>query len=233
MIVADNGRELVHLGARPTRAGATTTCTRSSQVKGSDFEVVDTRSLQPGAVVVQAGADATLTEGETLARAGSYSDGASTAWTATVDWGEGGAAEPLALAPDATFLLSHRYRVAGAHAATVTVNGDGGSTGTIGTARFTVVVRNLVPRVRAGAAATVRRGSDLRRRVTFVDPGAERFRARIAWGDGSGYAHVRLGTQRAFTIRHTWRRTGAFTVSVRVTDSHGGRGVDRFRVTVR
>jgi hypothetical protein len=233
MIVADNGSDWYVSGA-PDSRWSDDDLHLLSQVKGSDFEVVDTSSLAPGAVAVTAGADATLTEGQTLTRAGSFRDGASTAWTATVDWGEGAAAEPLTLAPDQTFLLSHPCLVAGVHAVTVTVHGNGGgAAGTMGSGRFTVKVRNLAPRVHAGPAATVRRGSAWRRRVTFGDPGAERFRARVAWGDGSGYSHVRLGSRRAFTIHHTWRRAGRFTVSVRVSDGHAGRGVDRFRVTVR
>ena len=57
--------------------------------------------------------------------------------------------------------------------------------GTSGTTRFVIVVRNVAPRVAALHKATARRGVAFRRRVVFTDPGADGWRAVVAWGDGS------------------------------------------------
>ncbi len=90
MIVADNGSNWYVSGA-PDPRWSDDDLHELAQVKGSDFEVVDTRSLQPGAIVVNAGGDAALLEGQSFARGGSFLDEGSgaTQWTATVDYGGG------------------------------------------------------------------------------------------------------------------------------------------------
>ena len=112
----------------------------------------------------------------------------------------------------------------------MTVKADGG---TSGTTRFVIVVRNVPPHVKALRKATARRGVAFRRRVVFTDPGADRWRAVVAWGDGSVRSRRPLGAAHRFTIAHVFRRDGVFTVTVRVFDRHGGSGLRRFRVTVR
>jgi hypothetical protein len=94
MMVADNGSNWYVSGA-PDPRWSDDDLHQLSQVKGSDFEVVDSRSLQPGAIVVSAGGDAALREGQTFARGGSFLDEGSgaTGWTATVDY-DGGAGGP-------------------------------------------------------------------------------------------------------------------------------------------
>ncbi|HMK92928.1 MAG TPA: PKD domain-containing protein [Thermoleophilia bacterium] len=99
--------------------------------------------------------------------------------------------------------------------------------------RFTVSCRNAPPRVAAIRRAAVRRGATVRRLVTFTDPGADTWRARITWGDGSGRHRRYLGHAHRFAIHHAFRRTGSFTVTVKVYDQHGAYGLRRFRVTVR
>ena len=127
MMVADNGSNWYVSGA-PDPRWSDDDLHELGRVTGSDFEVVDTRSLQPAALVVSAGGDATLSEGQSFARAGSFTDaGADTGWTATVDYG--GGAQPLTLAPDHSFSLAHRYKVAGSYVVKVTVNGDGAGAG--------------------------------------------------------------------------------------------------------
>ena len=67
MMVADNGSSWYVSGA-PDPRWSDDDLHELGQVKGSDFEVVDTRALQPGAIVVNAGGDGTLLEGQTLTR---------------------------------------------------------------------------------------------------------------------------------------------------------------------
>jgi DNA/RNA endonuclease G (NUC1) len=78
---------------------------------------------------VAAFAGATLLPGETFAAAGSFGDPGADEWTATVDYGDGSGAQPLALAGKA-FALSHVYAAAGTYTVTVTVTDDEGYAGT-------------------------------------------------------------------------------------------------------
>ncbi len=228
MMVADNGSNWYVSGA-PDERWSDDDLHELGRVTGSDFEVVDTRALQPGALVVSAGGDATLSEGRNFARAGSFIDmGADASWTATVDYG--GGSQPLALAPDHhSFSLAHRYKVAGTYVAAVTVHGNGG---TAGVTRFKVVVRNVAPRVAAQRPEAARRGFALRRRIVFTDPGADIWRTVVAWGDGS-QGRRSVGRSHSFLLGHVYHRDGLFTVTVRVVDRHGGSGAARFKVRVR
>jgi hypothetical protein len=229
MMVADNGSSWYVSGA-PDPRWSDDDLHELGQVKGSDFEVVDTRSLQPGAIVVNAGGDGTLLEGQTLTRQGSFLDEGSgaTQWTATVDYGAGGGAQALALADDHSFALAHRYALAGTYVAGVTVHAGSAS----GTRRFVVTVRNVAPRIAVQPNGAARRGIAFRRRIAFTDPGADSWRAVITWGDGSVSRRPGSATH-TFVMGHVFRRLGLFTVTVRVSDHHGGTGVRRFKVRVR
>jgi hypothetical protein len=233
MLVADNGSSWFLSGA-PDSRWDDEALHALTLVKGSDFEVVDTSALaRPGALTVGGLIDARVLEGATYGASGWFKDetaGALT-WTGSVDYGEGAGAQPLALAADRTFALSHLYRRAGRRAVTVMVSGDNGGHDT---ARFVVTVVNRAPRVYAGASASVRAGVVFARRGRFTDPGIETYKAWVSCGDGSGRHALRL-SGKAFTLRHAFPRVRGrvYTVSVTVTDSHGGRGVDRFRVAVR
>jgi len=229
MMVADNGSNWYVSGA-PDPHWSDNDLHELGQVEGSDFEVVDTRSLQPGAVVVNAGGDATVLEGQIFARQGSFLDEGSgaTQWTATVDYGAGAGARPLALADDHSFALAHRYTLAGTYVAAVTVHAGSAS----GTRRFVVTVRDVAPRIAVQHNGAARRGVAFRRRIAFTDPGADTWRAVITWGDGS--VSRRPGSaSHTFVTGHIFRRVGLFTVTVRVSDHHGGTGVRRFKVRVR
>jgi hypothetical protein len=107
---------------------------------GSDSKTITVTNAAP---VVIAGADASLAEGATFGRAGSFTDpGTADTWTATVDYGDGSGVQPLALNPDKTFALGHAYLSAGDHPVTVSViDKDGGE----GTGSFIVHVGNGAP----------------------------------------------------------------------------------------
>ena len=233
MMVADNGSNWYVSGA-PDPRWSDDDLHELGQVKGGDFEVVDSRYLRPDAIIIQAGGAAALREGQTFTRAGSFVDDGSgaTQWTAAVDYGAGQGAQPLTLADDHSFSLAHRYAVAGAYVAKVTVTAQGG-TGATATARFALAVRNVAPRVAALRKTAARRGVALRRRIVFTDPGTDKWRTVVAWGDGSARSSRSVGRVHTFLVRHVFRRDGVFTVAVRVYDRHGGSGVARFRVTVR
>lgn len=98
---------------------------------------------------VAAFASGALLQGETYAAAGSFGDPGADEWTATVDYGDGSGAQPLALNGNG-FSLSHRYAAAGTFTVTVRVTDDDGAEG-VRTA--TVVVQSPEQAVGALAAS--------------------------------------------------------------------------------
>ncbi|HEX6747488.1 MAG TPA: DNA/RNA non-specific endonuclease [Longimicrobium sp.] len=111
----DNGNYIVTLTVTDP-AGAEATTTTAVTV----FNVAPT---------VQAFAGATILAGETYGASGSFADPGADTWSATVDYGDGSGAQPLALGGK-TFSLSHGYASAGSYTVTVTVTDDDGAPAT-------------------------------------------------------------------------------------------------------
>jgi Bacterial Ig-like domain (group 3)/PKD domain/Bacterial pre-peptidase C-terminal domain/RTX calcium-binding nonapeptide repeat (4 copies) len=105
-----------------------------------------------GAPIVNAGGDATITQGATFTGQGVFTDLDSFHWTAQVDFGDGAGFHPLALNPvnyspagdqytptaNATFDLAHVYNATGVFHVVVKVMDDSGATG-VDTLSVTVV----------------------------------------------------------------------------------------------
>jgi peptidoglycan/xylan/chitin deacetylase (PgdA/CDA1 family) len=68
---------------------------------------------------------------------------------------------------------------------------------------------------------------------SFADPGAETWTATVNYDDGSGTQPLTLNPDKTFALVHTYATTGVYTLTVTVTDSHGGTGSDTATVTVR
>ena len=98
-----------------------------------------------------------------------------------------------------------------------------------------VTVRNVAPKMKAGADARVRVGARLTRACSFADPGADRWSGSVSYGDGSARWALRLHADKTFTLAHRFPRARgrSYTVVVTVRDDDRGRGTARFRVTVR
>jgi autotransporter-associated beta strand protein len=86
---------------------------------------------------VDAGDDATIHEGSTFNRQGSFADPGADTWTGNVDYGDGSGTQALEIEPDQRFKLHHKYTSAGTFLVTVTVRDDDGG---IGTGSFRVTV---------------------------------------------------------------------------------------------
>ena len=85
----------------------------------------------------------TVNEGDTFTATGSFSEASSSGpWTATVDYGDGTGAQPLALNPDQSFNLNHAYLDNGSFTINVTVTDGAGASGG---ATLGVTVRNVAP----------------------------------------------------------------------------------------
>ncbi|HLM66899.1 MAG TPA: DNA/RNA non-specific endonuclease, partial [Longimicrobium sp.] len=95
-----------------------------------------TVTVMNAAPTVAAFAGGALLQGESYAAAGTFADPGADSWTATVDYGDGTGARPLALDGNG-FALSHTYRMAGTFTVTVRVTDDDGAQG-VRTATVTV-----------------------------------------------------------------------------------------------
>ena len=128
MMVADNGSDW-YVGGAPDSRWDDDALHTLDRVKGSDFEVADSRALQPGAFYVALKSTATARHGRVWSRRGSFFDPSGAQWTATVSYGDGSATRNLTLTAAKTFSLAHRYRRAHhRYTVTVTVRDDRGLT---------------------------------------------------------------------------------------------------------
>jgi hypothetical protein len=94
--------------------------------------------VQPLPPTVSAGANVTLRKSPVLDRVVSFSDPGQDSVTATVDYGDGSRAQPLAVGPNHQFRLHHRYRRRGKFDVTVRVRDSAGG---VSMSSFLVVVK--------------------------------------------------------------------------------------------
>jgi uncharacterized repeat protein (TIGR01451 family) len=222
----DKTFDLSHVYA--TGGTHTVTVTVTDDDGGSSSDTVTVTVNTPP--TVSAGADATVSEGSLFTRGGSFTDPDTQTWTATVDYGDGGGPQALALNPDKTFTLSHTYADddGGPFTVTVTVN-DGVTTGTD---TFEVDVDNAAPVVAAGPDATIAPGGTFSSSGSFTDPGADTWTGTVNYGDGSGDQTLTLNPDKTFDLAHVYATSGTYTVTVTVADDDGGQGSDTVTVTV-
>jgi hypothetical protein len=130
------------------------------------------------------------------------------------------------------FTLGHTWADDGHRGVQVTVTNEFAHTAT---ATLGVTVRNVAPKVAGGADARVRAGAGFTRTCVFRDPGADSWKGWVSYGDGTARRALRLRAGKSFKLSHRFAgpRGRRCTVTLSVTDDDGGRGVDRFRVTVR
>ncbi len=182
---------------------------------------------------VDAGADATLDEGDTFNQGGSFTDPGADTWTATVDYGEGAGDEALALAGK-SFGLQNTYadNVGSPFTVSVAVTDDDGG---VGSDDVAVTVNNVAPSVDAGPDATVESGQTYDFSGSFSDPGIEDdpWAWVIAWGDGTADdAGTTSDQSAAIEASHQVCAAGDYTVTLSVTDKDGGVGSDDLVLSV-
>ena len=235
-MVADNGADW-YVGGAPDARWDDDALHALEGVTGGDFEVVDSRALLPGAFYVSLPATATAREGRRWTHAGGFFDGGGALWTATVDYAAGAGDEPLALTgggegQSGAFALSHLWPDDGRRTVEVAVTNELARTAT---ATMSVTVRNVAPVVAGGPNVRVRAGARLARTCSFRDPGADGWKGWVKYGDGTARKALRLRADKTFRLSHRFAgpRGRRCTVTLCVTDDDGGRGVDRFVVTVR
>ncbi len=176
------------------------------------------------------GADATIDEGDNFTRSGSFTDPGADTWTATVNYGDGGGAQPLALVGK-TFGLSHTYVDNGVNTLTVTVTDDDAG---VGSDDVQITVNNVPPTVDAGPDATVDSGETYDFSGTFSDPGIADapWGWVIQWGFGPNTTGSTNDQSAAITASRQVCAAGDYTVRLTVTDKDGGSGWDELTLTV-
>jgi hypothetical protein len=225
---------------------ATATYTPDADYYGADsvtFKTTDTQDDSNAATVsltvnsvndvpqTNAGADATINEGGTFAGAGSFSDPDDVdAWTATVDYGDGTGAQPLALNANKTFSLSHLYNDSGVRTVTVAVTDRAGAR-TTDTA--IVSVTNVAPTTNiTGAPASVAEGAvvTLGNATTDASSVDQAAGFQFAWSVNKDGAAYTTGAGAGFQF--TPNDNGTYVVTLRATDKDNGTGTATQTITV-
>jgi len=177
--------------------------------------------------VADAGADASINEGEAFSGAGSFTDPGADSWTATVDYGDGTGAQALALNPDKTFSLSHAYAGSGPYTLEVCVTDDDGGEG-CDSLTVAVNITNAQPTADAGGPYAGNAGEA----ITFDGSGSSDADGQVVlfeWDmDGDGDFNDATGA----TAEVVFNDTGTFTVALRVTDDAGATDTDTAALTV-
>ena len=148
---AGAGQSVNHVYAENGTFTATVIVSDDDGGETSQTATVTVSNVPP---TVDAGPDATINEGDTFSRTGSFTDPGADTWTATVDYGDGSGTQPLTLNADKTFSLSNVYESDGTYTATVTVVDDNGSAGSDTVAAAVNEVDNNPPVVNDDTATT-------------------------------------------------------------------------------
>jgi uncharacterized protein YjbI with pentapeptide repeats len=191
-----------------------------------------------GAPMIAPIASQTISPGGTLAANGSFSDGDSNSWTASVNYGDGTGTHPLILT-GTNFSLSHQYNSAGTYTVTINVSDSDGETGT---AAVTVTVVTATPTptttptptptptnappviTSVTAAATVKVQTAITVNGSFTDPNStDTHTASWNWGDGNTTTGTVTESNGSGSVSntHTYTALGTYTVHLTVTDTNG------------
>ena len=185
------------------------------------------------APTVSVGPDAAAVSGAAFTRGGSYRDrNAAVSVSATVDYGDGSPARPLALKRDGTFTLDHSYARPGVFTVTVRVRDQYGNSAS-GHLAVSVTAPHLTPTVSVGPDAAAVSGAAFTRGGSYRDRNAAAsVSATVDYGDGSPARPLALKRDGTFTLDHSYARPGVFTVTVRVRDQYGNSASGHLAVSV-
>jgi len=203
---------------------------------------------------VDAGPDATITEGSTFTGSGSFTDpGGVDTYTATVDYGDGSGVQALILDADKTFALTRAYGDDGDYTVTVTVTDKDGGTESDS---LVVTVDNVAPTVVFGDEGTwhlwdrnrffvTHIGAAVVLHVSISDPGSDDLTVSFPASPAQTFFNNGTVADPALSPGGTYpvtvetaglahhRTPGVFHDSVVCSDDDGDRGTERVIVVVR
>jgi PKD repeat protein len=167
-------------------------------------------------------------EGSEFKESGGFNDPGADFWNATVNYDDGGGVETLNLSAK-LFTLEHTYADNGSHTITVAVRDDDETSTKTGS----LTVRNVPPKVDAGADQTFSSGQTFNLAGSFSDPGVNDspWNWSVAWGFGSPTTGS-TNTQGPIAASQRMCAAGTYDVVLSVTDKDGGVGTDATKVTV-
>ncbi len=199
-----------------------TVCVSDDDTTSCDSLILTVDNVAPS---VNAGADATINEGDTFSGSGSFNDPGADTWSATVDYGDGSSSQTLSL-NGKDFSLSHLYADNGSYTVTVCVSDDD----TTSCDSLLVTVDNVAPIISDltlgnSSATACLAGNIVTLDFSFSDPGVNdaNWIVDIDWGDGSSDAYS-TNTQGAQPQQSHTYGAGSYTITVSVTDKDLGTG---------
>ncbi|MBN1280156.1 MAG: hypothetical protein JXA00_00750 [Candidatus Thermoplasmatota archaeon] len=172
---------------------------------------------------VNMGPGGVIDEGSVFLSDGFLADNESSAYTATVDYGDGSGTFPLPLGPGNTFVLEHLYCEDGEYTILVVIYNEGMEMES-GTA--VVLVNNVAPTIESvsGLPETpIALADPIMLSGVFSDPGClDTHVAAIDWGDGNITESAVLFGTYLFAGDHIYGGAGVYQITVTVTDDDGG-----------
>ncbi|MCP5244564.1 MAG: hypothetical protein H6937_00795, partial [Burkholderiales bacterium] len=174
----------------------------------------------PEGITVNAGNNATISEGSIFNRTISFIDDLDAnadGWSYSVDWGDGSAAENGVVAAGASSFDINRLFADGdaSHTVSVTVTDVAGDSDT---QQFQLNVDNVSPTIALAGAPEVNIGASYTLNLgAITDPGVDTVTSYIVnWGDGSSDTFNTAGD-----VTHVYTATGTQTISVDLVDEDG------------
>jgi PKD repeat protein len=245
-----NTFQLGHVYADNGAYTVTVAVTDSDAQVGGDSLSVTVRNVAP---TVEAGADRTAVEGQVVSLgSATFSDsGTLDTHTATVDWGDGTAAETVAVTetpfgpPGAaggltgTLAASHVYADDGAYTLTLTVADDDGG---VASAGLVVTVLDAAPTLTdVSVTPEVDETGVVTLAVTFADPGTlDSFTLVVDWGESAPESFALASGARTAGVTHryldddpTGTASDVYPIAVRLTDKDGGLATAAVATTVK
>lgn len=170
-------------------------------------------------------------EGSTLSTTETIFDPGATAWTGTVDYGDGNGTEPLDIdSANRTYRLNHTYRDNGSYTLRITVTSTNGT----GIADVAVDVTDIAPEMTITGNDTVDEGSVYSLTLGNVtDPGTDTVTTyTIRWGDGETTVIPAADLPADRVVQHTYA-DGTIRRAIRVDlTNEDGEFLDVGRKTV-
>jgi uncharacterized protein YjbI with pentapeptide repeats len=164
----------------------------------------------------------------TVTATGSFADADSTAWTGSINWGDGSAASPLTLNADKTFSATKTFTVTGTfnYTGTVTITDDRAG---VGTKPFdyavTVAATNIAPVIATPVVSFAQSAGNVNVTVsgTFTDADSSAWTGTILWSTGNSEPlTINTVSGLSFTATKGYAAAASLSAVVTITDNKGG-----------